>query len=461
MEHDMDAGSVHCVVSSPPYWGGVRDYDIPALTWADGWTGDFGNEPTIDGYLDHTLEIFEGIRRVLRDDGVVFWNIGDTFRSPNKWGGRSGGKHAAKTLRMMGVDDSRARADVVPRHKVETGMPAGNKCLIPARVALALQSDGWIVRQDIVWRKRSPMTETLHGPRWERCRIKGESPGEWMPCDGCDKCEYTNGWVFRTGQWRPTTAHESIFMITKSNDYYCDEIRLAEPVTGTSHHRGTGHHRKAVNGRDEGIKQNTDWNASHNHVTETRNPRSVWSFSNEPYSGPHFAPFLSALVHKCLTAAIGAGGCCSCCHTQLAPVIEKQRVSTRPGNDSKALDETGAKLDGATAGNRDPLRHVLRRECVGYFPTCGCGSFHRIGEPGEMSEVADDAVPATVYDPFVGSGTTAQVAHHMGLCAIGSELGEQYLPLIADRIGKRPRCLVDPSTESKRVESLPGQLQMF
>src|SRR5690606_38202482 len=95
----------------------------------DGWHGVFGLEPTVEMYVQHTLELFEGIRRILRDDGVVFWNLGDTYFG-------------------------------------------GNKLMVPYRVAIALQESGWTIRQDNIWHKRSPMPESISGWRWIRCRRK-------------------------------------------------------------------------------------------------------------------------------------------------------------------------------------------------------------------------------------------------------------------------------------------------
>lgn len=458
MQEDIPAQSVQCVVSSPPYWGGIRDYQIPQLTWLDGWVGDFGNEPTIDMYLAHTLEIFDGLWRVLRDDGVVFWNVGDTFSS----GGRSyydatnnKGNKAVHT------------APRVPNSELEQG----NKCLVPHRVALALQEAGWIVRQDIIWSKRSPMPESVNGVRWERCRVKvrnleadarskkwggskhssrsefsgrvcSENPHKevvWEDCPGCHKCQPHDGYVLRRGSWRPTNAHEYIFMLTKSNNYFCDAEAVKEPTTGNAHSRGHGVNSKCTSGNVGQEKQNSSFSAAVTQPVETRNPRSVWTLSNEPYKGAHFAAFPTALVYKCLQAAVSQHGCCANCGACFAPIVQRTRQATRPGSDTKTTD-----IAETVMGNRDPQRHISSSRTIGARPTCTCQDAQH--------------VPCTVYDPFSGSGTTMQVAHWMGLNAVGSELGEQYLPLIHERIQKRPKCLTWKKIINSTIESSQQRL---
>jgi len=454
MQEQITARSVQCVVTSPPYWGGIRDYQIPKLTWLDGWVGDFGNEPTIEMYLAHTLEIFEGLRRVLRDDGVVFWNVGDTFSG----GGRDSYNNSTGNKGNKAVHT----APRVPNRELEQG----NKCLVPYRVALALQEAGWIVRQDIIWSKRSPMPESVNGVRWERCRVKvgvnwneprksstnkgsfGEHCGNdvnrdtpsivWEDCPGCPKCQHHDGYVLRQGSWRPTNAHEYIFMLTKSNNYFCDAEAVKESAVGDTPGNKTHKYtdQKCANGRDLRIAKGLMQIGA----VETRNPRSVWSLSNEPYKGPHFAAFPTALVYKCLQAAVPQHGCCATCGTPFAPIVQRTRQATRPGSDSKTTD-----IAETVKGNRDPQRHVSSSQTIGARPVCTC----------------EDAksVPCTVYDPFSGSGTTLQVAHWMGLNAIGSELGKQYLPLIHERIGQRPKCLTASGRQT--VKSLTDQKLLF
>ena len=125
VSQDLPADSVQCVVTSPPYWG-LRKYDGEQnYVWGD-WEGAYGLEPTVELYVAHTVEILQAIKRVLRPDGIVWWNIGDSYASGFS---TSDNKYKA----MIGAE---------PSMVLETGIPAKNLCLIPFRVALAAQADG-------------------------------------------------------------------------------------------------------------------------------------------------------------------------------------------------------------------------------------------------------------------------------------------------------------------------------
>lgn len=465
MANKIPAGSVHCVCSSPPYWG-LRDYGIPGSEWADGWFGVYGLEPTVEQYVTHTLELFEGIGRVLCDDGVVFWNLGDSYAT-GAGKSRNPGSRAEPRSGYEGKHGYVNGYPVSQPNRMPQSIRSGNKLLIPYRVAIALQDAGWIVRQDNIWHKNSPMPESVSGWRWLRCRRKltaglvsrhgnecggsgriphgndiRESDGaKWKTCPGCSKCESTDGYILRRGAWRTTTAHEVVLMITKSDQYFCDGNAAAEPVTGNAHSRGTGINPKAAEKQIGQTRQNSSFSGAVSRLVETRNPRSVWSMSSEPYKGAHFATYPSELPFRCIKAATSAAGCCPHCGSQWAPVVLSERVATRPGNDTKTTGREGFEI-----GNRDPHRHVQVSRIEGYRPSCSCP--------------AHEPVPATVYDPFTGSGTTLQVAYHMGRNAIGSEIGEQYLPLIQQRIQQVPKCL-EVKTKKKRRKQIKQQISLF
>ena len=177
------------------------------------------------------LEVFRGVKRVLRDDGVLFLNLGDSYVNDTKWGGSTGGKHVKELHGSTNIG----------REKSKTGISPGNLAGIPWRVAFALQDDGWILRKEIIWYKPSPMPESVSGWRWVRCQkvIHSErmADGTWHAestpgnphsarssdgknfasstfrlCSGCDKCRDNGGLVLKRGSWRPTTSHEHIFM---------------------------------------------------------------------------------------------------------------------------------------------------------------------------------------------------------------------------------------------------------
>lgn len=455
----LPASSVHCVVSSPPYLG-LRDYGIPPRTWSDGSVCVYGLDPSIELYIAHTVELFEGFRRVLRDDGVIWWNLGDSYATSG--GDGNPGASSQQAGRSHQQANLKTTAD---------SLCVTNKMLIPHRVAIALQAAGWIIRQDVIWAKRSPMPESLNGWRWVRCRVK-VAPGtnsdegsksqtkgrphatrtedgkgfdrgtKWAPCPGCSKCESNGGWVLRRGSWRCTTAHEYIFQIVKSPDYFCDGD-AAQERSISNHPSGNGFKRDArltYSGRG----QDEQWNA------ETRNPRSVWLLSSEPFKAAHFATFPTELVRRCLVASCSPGGCCPACGQQYAPKIATERVPTRPGTASKvhgAHHPESPHNDHMAIGNRDPQRHIAVSRVLGYLPTCSCA--------------ASAPVPPVVLDPFAGSGTTIQVARHMGFRAIGFEQNTAYMAIQAERIPSTPAFARRKSTPKKRRPKKSGQKQLF
>lgn len=448
----------------------MRDYGIGPSKWADGWEGCFGNEPTVEGYVAHTLEVFEAIGHALREDGVIWWNIGDCYCSGK---GTNGNSKARRTAAERGFVQSGGTVlcDTRPQDMPQS-IRAGNKTLVPYRVALALQDAGWIIRQDPIWRKPSPMPESIDGWRWERCRVKvangtvlrhasaitagigvpgnvsgGEHHAQWQECPGCDKCRDSDGYILRKGSWRPTTAHEFVFQIVRSEEYFCDAAAAQEPTSGTAHGRGP-----KMNSPKEGAQAaNGDghggWHRGTPDVVESRNPRSVWTISSEAYKGKHFAAFPTMLAWKCIQASTSAGGCCAKCGSQYAPVVEKGRVPTRPGeaskfNDWKQDEATAADGQRSTASpNRDPQRHIAVKRTLGYRATCNCNA----GEP----------VPCVVADPFTGSGTVLQVSINTGRQFFGSEIAEHYLPLIEERAAKpwAPKTEKRPAAKKRKRRS--------
>jgi len=232
--------SIHCVVTSPPYWG-LRDYGVD---------GQIGLEATPEEYVAVIVEIFREVRRVLRHDGTLWLNLGDCYAT-------GAGK----------VGES----------------PGGGKQGARWRVAFALQADGWYLRMDVVWSKPNPMPESVTD--------------------------------------RPTRAHEFVFLLSKSADYFYDGDAIKEPVTGGAHHRGRGLNPKAVgknevsgDRRKDGFnerwrsKSNASYAAAMTGLVDTRNKRSVWTIASEPYGGAHFATFPTKLVTPCILAGCPADG---------------------------------------------------------------------------------------------------------------------------------------------------------
>ncbi len=469
----IESNSVHCCVTSPPYWG-LRDY---------GFEGQIGSEKTPDEFVAKLVEVFRGVRRVLRDDGVLFVNVGDSYASDAKWSSRTTGKHADYLNEDSGVG----------RNRTSSGLADLNMVGIPWRVAFALQADGWVLRSENIWYKPSPMPTSVSGTRWERCKKKlrkgmnatethpgshkatvtdrkGKANrhcigGEWIgvpeyeECAGCRKCEANGGFVLRRGSWRPTTSHEQIFMFAKGPKYFSDGDTSKEPCSGGAHSRGKGVCPKTFEldpgeNRAARPKANSSFRAACTEIVETRNMRTVWKISPEPFKKAHFAVFPTELVRRCLVSAISKAGCCSGCGNQYAPIVESVRKATRPGNDTKVgrvSAQDGSPYEdhlGMIVGNRDPQRHTTITNVVGYRPTCRCSL--TVGRP-------------VVLDPFAGSCTTGQVAINLGCRFIGIDGSEVYAGIGAERI-ETPWVPVSErkkSTGKKRQKKVKNQGVLF
>lgn len=241
--------SVHCCVTSPPYFG-LRDYGV---------AGQIGLEQTPAEFVAELVVVFREVRRVLRDDGTLWLNLGDSYANDGKWGGSSGGKHASALHGNTSIG----------RGKVYTGLKPKDLIGIPWRVAFALQADGWYLRQDIIWSKPNPMPESVR-----------------------DRC---------------TKAHEHLFLLSKSPRYYFDPDAIAEQLAPASIERLSqpGLAEQAGSDRVPG-KTNGAMKAVGN--GETRNKRSVWTVATQPFKEAHFATFPPALIEPCILAGCPAGG---------------------------------------------------------------------------------------------------------------------------------------------------------
>lgn len=306
--------SVHCCVTSPPYYG-LRDY---------GCDGQIGLEASPAEYVQQMVDVFREVRRVLRPDGTLWLNLGDSYS-----GSRGGEQGESGQMANRSVAAARCRV----RNKTLTfgGLKPKDLMGIPWRVAFALQEDGWWLRQEIIWHKPNPMPESVN-----------------------DRC---------------TKAHEQIFLLARSDRYYFDAEAIKEPVSGTAHSRGNGVNPKAK-ANEFKTKQNESFSGAINGMVSERNRRSVWTVSTKPYRGAHFATFPPDLIEPCILAGTSEEGCCSACGTPWARITKKDRVATRPGTDSKVTDAGGSSI----TGNRDPQRHVTTTRTIGWEAQCGCGA---------------------------------------------------------------------------------------
>ena len=475
---NLPANSIQCVVSSPPYWG-LRDYGLPAVDWENGDKCVLGLEDTPEQFIDHIVEVFRSVNRVLRPDGVLFVNLGDSYCGSGRGGyvgdqtglqGSTTGQDQSRLARTT-TSKRRDRAEIPRSDRSVPGRKVSELLNMPHRVAEALSAAGWYWRSTIIWQKRSPMPESLSGWRWVRCRNKtGRKPVDWSnrpkafqpglgkhdqiphgnymaaggdatvpvwaECDGCDKCRDTDGYVLRRGKWRPTNSHEYIFMFSKSKDYFCDSDAVAELAIGT---RNGTRHKPSPKGSG---KKAADFQSAISGATEKRNPRSVITLSSEPFKEAHFATFPSQLPKRLIEAATSPHGCCAACGACYAPIVDSQRIPTRPGLDNKIWKLSGADALSqrtATSPNLDPKRHVAVTVIAGYRKTCRC----------ETSAI----VPCVVFDPFGGSGTTAQAAKWLGRDYVIIEMNREYAELAAKRIGIPPRWAV-PETPKRKPRSV-------
>ncbi len=296
---------VQCCVTSPPYFG-LRDYGHP---------GPIGLEKTPAEYVAALVEVFEAVRELLADDGVLWMNLGDSYAG--SWGAQSrehAGKHApnVSALSANQVIAAQRKASGTGSIPAGSGLKPKDLMGIPWRVAFALQAAGWYLRQDIIWHKPNPMPESV-----------------------TDRC---------------TKAHEYLFLLTKSERYYWDRDAMQEKAAieaGRAPRRANSFARKAETGVPPGQPAHHREDREDIEYSGVRNRRSVWTVPTQPYSGAHFAVFPPELIEPCILA-----------------------------------------------GSR----------------------------PGDL-----------VLDPFMGSGTTAQVAQALGRQWIGCELNAEYAPLQQER----------------------------
>jgi DNA modification methylase len=249
--------SVHCCVTSPPYWG-LRDY---------GAEGQLGLESNPDDYVDRLVGIFDQVARVLRDDGTVWLNLGDTYAAKAR--GSDVGWETSRLTNPGHVQKAQAASlrGSGERHRGKgAGLKEKDLVGIPWMAAFALRSAGWYLRRDVVWSKSNPMPESVRD--------------------------------------RPTSAHEYLFLLTKSPRYFYDAEAIKEPDCGRG--SGNGYRREERLTYDDGKGargQDEPWQPGGG-----RNKRSVWEIATRPFPDAHFATFPPQLVEPCILAGTAPGG---------------------------------------------------------------------------------------------------------------------------------------------------------
>lgn len=368
------------------------------------------------------VSVFRAVRNVLRPDGVLFLNIGD--KSAGSGGAhKTGGKNP-------GISKSEVRSGVGTGY--DFGVPALNLVGIPWRLALAMQADGWLLRSAITWVKNAT-PESLDSPRWEQHKIKVGNGGKsiasknqgnvdsglsgaminalWKACPGCDQCKANNGLVLRWGSWRPTESSEMIFMFTKTDHYYCDGDGVSTPMEETQ---------RVVNR----LKAREDFSESYD--IRGANLRDTWFINAKPVKSAkgerHFATFPSELARRCIESGSSAKGVCGACSAPYARIIETIDPNERLGESyHDHVDDDVRGNRGVPSSQGAPIKRT-----IGWRPTC---------------EHNEGPIPATVCDPFSGSGTSMLVARLLGRHGIGIDISEEYHKQAVRRISTEGRTI--------------------
>lgn len=249
--NDISDESINCCVTSPPYWG-LRNYGV---------AGQLGLEPTPQEYVLKMVKIFSEVRRVLKHDGTCWLNLGDSYA-------RQAGDDSKKDVDSGMQTGRTGKAKLLFKsgnNKPPPGLKSKDLCGIPWRVAIALQENGWYLRQDIIWHKPNVMPESVK-----------------------DRC---------------TKSHEYIFLLTKSPKYYFDSKAMREPgviPAGTKGAKGSveRQNQPGVNARPPEYKIYDGF----------RNKRSVWTVRTKPFKGAHFATFPPQLIEPCILAGCPENG---------------------------------------------------------------------------------------------------------------------------------------------------------
>lgn len=424
----MPAQSVQTCITSPPYWN-LRSY-LPSDHADKGH--EIGSEPLPDCntfgqaqcgkcFACEMVNVFRSVMRVLRDDGTCFINLGDSYSS--------GSRATRNPCSTNGFGKHDYKENPNTNGRASCDIPAGNLCGIPWRVALALQADGWVLRSDMPWLKRSAMPESVRN--------------------------------------RPAKALEYVFLLTKQGSGYYydgDAIRKASSEdSGWAKQRARGEDTWKYNDTPERLESTgQSVEASTFGTAGSRNFRNadLWfesiesphgmvrfgdevvglDVTSEAYSGAHFACFGRKLITPFVLAGTSEKGCCPDCGSPWRRITESEKLTRdRPRDYVKRTGEngTGNSCSNSVAG--------VDVKTVGWQPTCSCG----------RSE--SECVPCVALDPFCGTATTCCVAVELGRYGWGIDLSEKYLrenavPRIEGSLFSIPALRGQVKRDVKRVD---------
>lgn len=428
--------SVDCCITSPPYYG-LRNYQTGIWVGGDashkhdriaarsgrGGSGSpgkqtmgacpsdvpcdrcscgaryvdlqIGLEASPEAYVAKQVEVFREVRRVLKDEGTLWLNLGDSY-----WGGKGQSNY--------GFQERRTSPTMERDHHNITGMgqtrPTDGKhheikpkdlIGIPWMVAFALRADGWWLRSDIIWEKPNCMPESVTD--------------------------------------RPTRGHEYLFLFAKSQKYYYDAEAIKEPLSEKSFHPDgslkAGHHARPDSAIPHGAKNPATYKRSALEMTNLngRNKRTVWTIPTKPFKEAHFATFPEKLVEPCILAGTSEKGNCPACGKAWERVVDRKQIirpRTNSTTESHVQNVSGRRGCPNDYGGTDVTT-------IGWRPSCSC--------------ILDCAWPAptrpVVLDPFFGAGTVGVVAKKLGRSYIGIELSSDYVDIARRRIQALPRRL--------------------
>jgi DNA modification methylase len=391
-------GAADCIVTSPPYYN-MRSYNVD---------GQYGLEATPAEHVEHLRALFAELRRVLADDGTLWLVIGDSYSA----GGHGGNRQAMRHHRTPGAV------------RVQ-GFAPKNLLLIPARVAIALQDDGWIVRNDNIWHKLNALPESATdrlSRRHEYVYMFAKKPSYWFDLDPIRE-PHTESSIARRNASR---RHPS--SVGKGG---------TAVVPGSSAQAGLAAGKRELNerGANPGTVWSiptepsarhieTDYRIDRDHAASNvtgRNPGTVWSLPTEPFPGAHFAVMPLHLALRCIQAGCPPRRCQECGHTP-KPIIEKGDLVTTWPNQHNLRHQVDAAENGGTGdpytsldfrGGKGGHAFPRRERTATGYTDCGHNAY-RAG---------------IVLDPFSGSGTTGLAAQRTGRHYIGVDLNADYLDM--------------------------------
>ena len=363
----------HMSVTSPPYLNS-RIYDVPDVDWV-GWQGALGNEPWLELYIEHLSMIFSEVKRVLRDDGTLWLNLGDGYAG-------SGIRH-------------------YPHKRRGIGLKTKDQCLVPHRAALALQGYA-VIYADEIWKLIDTLQKARENSDWESVRFVENTMRRWALAT---KIANSAGWWLRsTIIWeksngvpsgandRPTNNFEYVFLLSKSKRYYYDAEAIKEPQKEVSIRRAFAKNhldRRKDNGKDIYALSSTSQSLMLSKLSESikngekplRHKRCVWTIPTQGLKDEHYAVFPERLIAPMILAGSSPLVCAKC----------------------------GA-----------PHKRIVKgSQTLGWKASCSCNA---------------GTTKSIVLDPFMGAGTTALVATEFGRDFIGIEIGSKYIEMTNRRL---------------------------